>query len=62
LREGFGKALVTLAARYPDFVVFDADVAGGTGTHHFRKAYPHRFFQMGIAEQNMMAVAAGFRA
>ncbi|MFQ5740235.1 MAG: transketolase family protein [Acidobacteriota bacterium] len=62
LREAFGKALVALADRYPNFVVLDADVAGGTGTHHFRRAYPHRFFQFGIAEQNMMAVAAGFSA
>ena len=60
LREAFGKTLVKLAERYPDFVVFDADVAGGTGTHHFRKAYPERFFQLGIAEQNMMALASGF--
>jgi transketolase len=59
LREAFGKTLVKLAARYPDFVVLDADVAGGTGVHHFRKAYPDRFFQLGIAEQNMMAAAAG---
>lgn len=60
LREAFGKALVELAERYPRFVVFDADVAGGTGTHHFRRAYPERFFQFGIAEQNMLAAAAGF--
>lgn len=60
LREAFGKVLVNLAERYPNFVVFDADIAGGTGTHHFRKAYPERFFQFGIAEQNMMAVAGGF--
>jgi transketolase len=41
-------------------VVFDADIAGGTGVHHFRKSYPERFFQFGIAEQNMMAAAGGF--
>jgi transketolase len=62
LREAFGKSLVTLADKYDNFVVLDADVAGGTGTHHFRKAYPDRFFQFGIAEQNMMAVAAGMAA
>ena len=62
LREAFGKSLVTLADRYDNFVVLDADVAGGTGTHHFRRAYPKRFFQFGIAEQNMMAVAAGMAA
>jgi len=60
LREAFGKTLVRLADQYPDFVVFDADVAGGTGTHHFRKSHPERFFQFGIAEQNMMAAAGGF--
>jgi transketolase len=60
LREAFGKALVQLAPKYSNFVVFDADIAGGTGVHHFRKAYPHRFFQFGIAEQNMMAAAGGF--
>lgn len=60
LREAFGKTLVRLADQYADFVVFDADVAGGTGTHHFRKSHPKRFFQFGIAEQNMMAAAGGF--
>lgn len=60
LREAFGRALVSLASQFPNFVVFDADVAGGTGAHHFRKAYPNRFFQFGIAEQNMMALAGGF--
>lgn len=59
LRESFGKALVNLAQDYPNFVVLDADVAGGTGTHHFRKSNSNRFFQFGIAEQNMMAAAAG---
>ena len=60
LREAFGKTLTLLGDRYPDFVVFDADIAGGTGTHHFRKSHPERFFQFGIAEQNMMAAAGGF--
>ena len=60
LREAFGKTLVELADRYPKFVVFDADVAGGTGTHHFLRACPDRFYQFGIAEQNMMAAAGGF--
>jgi len=60
LREAFGKALVKLADQHKNFVVLDADVAGGTGTHHFRTAFPERFFQVGIAEQNMMALAGGF--
>jgi transketolase len=62
LREAFGKSLVSLAELYPNFVVLDADVAGGSGTHHFRSRYPERFYQMGIAEQNMMSAAAGFAA
>jgi transketolase len=60
LREAFGKTLVELAEGHSDFVVLDADVAGGTGVHHFRKAFPERFYQFGIAEQNMMSAAAGF--
>jgi transketolase len=62
LREAFGKALASIAESYPDVVVLDADIAGGTGAHHFRKAYPGRFLQFGIAEQNMMAAAAGLAA
>ncbi|HXI31043.1 MAG TPA: transketolase C-terminal domain-containing protein [Vicinamibacterales bacterium] len=59
LREAFGKALTAMAERYPALVVLDADVAGGTGTHHFRRAHPGRFVQFGIAEQNMIGAAAG---
>jgi len=59
LREAAGIALTRLAEKYPDFVVLDADIAGGTGMHHFRKAHPERFIQCGIAEQNMMGIAAG---
>src|SRR3954452_1025398 len=59
LREAFGKALTAAAADYPALVVLDADVAGGTGTHHFRRAHPGCFIQLGIAEQNMVGVAAG---
>lgn len=59
LREAFGRALTGLADQYPNVVVLDGDVAGGTGMHHFRNAYPDRFFQFGIAEQNMMSVAGG---
>ena len=62
LREAFGKALVVHAADRPEIVVLDADIAGGTGFHHFRGKYPERFFQFGIAEQNMMAVAGGMAA
>ena len=62
LREAFGKALSQLADEFPDVVVLDADIAGGTGTHHFRKSHPARFLQFGIAEQNMMAAAGGLAA
>ena len=43
LREAFGRALTGLADQYPNVVVLDGDVAGGTGMHHFRNAYPDRF-------------------
>src|ERR1700733_13641937 len=62
LREAFGKALVTLGDEFPKLVLLDADIAGGTGVHHFRKAYPERLLQFGIAEQNMMAAAGGLAA
>ena len=58
-RAAYGKALVELAEKYPDLVVFDADLAGATMTNGFMKAYPDRFFDMGIAEANMVGVAAG---
>ena len=62
LREAFGKALSGLADEFPKLVVLDADIAGGTGVHHFRKSHPARFLQFGIAEQNMMAAAGGMAA
>ncbi len=62
LREAFGRTLAGLATQYPQLVVLDADIAGGTGVHHFRKAHPDRFLQFGIAEQNMMAAAGGLAA
>jgi transketolase len=62
LREAFGKALAGLAREFPKVVVLDADIAGGTGAHHFRKSHPERFLQFGIAEQNMMAAAGGLAA
>lgn len=60
LRDAFGRILVHLGAVREDFVLFDADVAGGTGAKPFVKAYPHKTLQFGIAEQNMMAAAGGF--
>src|SRR5471032_1788019 len=62
LREAFGKALVPLANEFPKLVVLDADIAGGTGVHHFRTRHPDRLIQFGIAEQNMMAAAGGMAA
>ena len=62
LREAFGKTLSQLADEFPKLVVLDADIAGGTGVHHFRKSHPERFLQFGIAEQNMMAAAGGLAA
>ncbi len=58
-REGYGKALVDLGREHQDIVVLDADLAGSTKTGMFAKAYPDRFFNCGIAEGNMMSVAAG---
>jgi transketolase len=58
-REAYGKALVALAEKYPNFLVLDADLAEATKTIGFSKAYPDRFFDMGIAEANMMGVSAG---
>ena len=62
LRESFGKELTRLSEIYKNVVVLDADIAGGTGAHHFRKNFPDRFIQCGIAEQNMMAMAGGIAA
>ena len=58
-RESYGNALKALGAEVSDLVVLDADLAGATKTGTFQKAYPDRFFDCGIAEANMMGVAAG---
>lgn len=58
-RVAYGKSLVTLGAEKEAVVVFDADVAMATMTHYFKEAYPDRFFDMGIAEANMICAAAG---
>ena len=58
-RAAYGEALVELAEKYPELVVFDADLAGATMTKGFAAKYPQRFFDMGIAECNMTGVAAG---
>ena len=61
-RDGYGKALVELGKDHPDLVVLDADLAGSTKTGMFAKAYPDRHFNCGIAEADMMSVAAGLAA
>ncbi len=61
-REGYGQALTELAKTREDLVVLDADLAAATQTAIFKNAYPERFFDAGIAESNMMSVAAGLAA
>lgn len=61
-REAYGEALRELGARYQDIVVLDADLSKSTKTNVFGKAYPDRFFNVGIAEQNLMGTAAGLAA
>lgn len=58
-RESYGNALVELGAENPDVVVLDADLAAATKTGVFKKAYPDRHIDCGIAESNMVGVAAG---
>lgn len=58
-RDGYGNALVELAEKYDNLIVMDADLAAATKTGVFKKAYPDKFFDAGIAECNLMGVAAG---
>ena len=59
-REAYGEALAELGAVNDKIVVMDADLSGSTKTSTFRKAFPDRFFNFGIAEANMVCAAAGF--
>mgnify|MGYP001127009504 FL=1 len=61
-RDSYGNALKELGELHDDLVVFDADLAGATKTGIFKKAFPERHFNCGIAEGNMIAVAAGAAA
>ncbi len=61
-RDGYGNGLVALGKAHGDVVVLDADLAGSTKTGMFRKAFPERHFNCGIAEGDMMCVAAGMAA
>ena len=61
-RESYGNALAELGKEHDDFVVLDADLSGATKTSIFKKAFPERHINCGIAEGNMMSVAAGIAA
>src|SRR5437660_2465133 len=58
-RDAFGRALEALGASHPEVVVVDADVSNSTRTEWFGKKFPDRFFNIGIAESNLVGVAAG---
>lgn len=58
-RVEYGKTLEKLGAEYPDIVVLDADLSGSTQTKHFAQVFKDRFFNMGVAEQDLMGTAAG---
>ena len=59
-REAYGQILVELGKKNPNIVVMDADLSKSTMTHYFAREFPDRFFDCGIAEQNMVSIAAGF--
>ncbi|MBR5742126.1 MAG: transketolase family protein [Firmicutes bacterium] len=61
-RQAYGEALRDLGAVHPELVVLDADLSGSTMTKYFKAKYPERFFNAGIAEQDMYAMAAGLAA
>ena len=61
-REAYGRALVELGRQNPDIVVLDADLSKSTMTGFFAREFPERFFDCGIAEQNMIGIAAGLAA
>lgn len=62
LREAYGKTLVELGKKNPDVIVLDADLRPSTMTRHFANDFPQRYFDCGIAEQNMVGIAAGLAA
>ncbi len=58
-RDAYGETLLELGKRRPDIVVLDADLSGSTRTNKFAKAFPGRFFNLGVSEQDMIGTAAG---
>ncbi len=62
LRDTYGKTLVELGKKNPDIVVLDADLRPSTMTKYFAQEFPERFFDVGIAEQNMIGIASGLAA
>jgi transketolase len=62
IREAFGLALAKLGEQYPDIVVLDGDVHNSTRTEHFAKKFPERFFNVGIAESDLVGIASGMSA
>src|SRR5437016_12357637 len=62
VREAFGLALAKLGEEYPDIVVLDGDVHNSTRTEHFAKKFPERFFNVGIAESDLVGIASGMAA
>src|SRR5512146_1812470 len=59
LRDTFGKTLVALGHAYPQMLVLDADLHTSSKAGYFKSAFPDRFLQVGIAEQNLFGIAAG---
>ena len=59
MRDAFGNALVELGAEYPNMIVLDADLHTSSKASYFKHAYPDRFIQVGIAEQNLFGISAG---
>ena len=59
IRDGYGKGLLELGRTHADVVALDADLAESTRSHWFAREFPHRFYQMGISEQDMVVTAAG---
>lgn len=62
MKKGYGRGLVAAGKQYPNVVALSSDVAGSTGTDAFAKEFPDRFFEVGVAEQNLVTVGSGLAA